>query len=192
MCEDHSKCLYSGISCAVCCLLRSAITVFGPALCEAGEWSLPREKTSPVWSDARSRTFIAWFERTARPGQTWLDIGANYGYTALYLAGAVGLKGRVFAFEPKRSTCGFLSQTMALNGLSNVTVVSTGLDTSDTEELRRFQTAGSMAVGSSAVEGPSESVLIARLDWLWPLICRDNPRIDGVKIDVQGMALGVL
>lgn len=135
---------------------------------------------------------IAWFARTARPGQTWLDIGANYGYTALFLAGAVGPTGRVFAFEPKLSTCGFLSQTISLNGLSNITVVPTALDTSESVELRRFQTAGSMAVASGATQGPSETVMIARLDWLWPRVCGDNPRIDGVKIDVQGMELGVL
>lgn len=135
---------------------------------------------------------IAWFDANAHPGETWLDIGANYGYTALRLAGLVGSSGRVFAFEPKLSTAGYLSQTMALNGLSQVTIVPAGLNTPDSIEIQRFHTCGSMAVGAGCVHGALETVMIAKLDWLWPRICGGNQRVDGVKIDVQGMELGVL
>jgi len=135
---------------------------------------------------------IAWFEKNVGPGQTWLDVGANYGYTALNLARLVGPSGRVFAFEPKLSTCGSLSQTAELNHLPQITVIPAGLAAPETIEFQRFQTSGSMAVGGGSIDGPSETVMIARLDWLWPRICADTPRIDGVKIDVQGMELGVL
>jgi FkbM family methyltransferase len=135
---------------------------------------------------------IAWFAKAARTGQTWLDIGANYGYTALFLANRVGPTGRVFAFEPKLSTSGYLSQTVGLNALSQITVIPAGLDTSETLELKPFHTNGSMAVGGNSVAGPLETVLVARLDWLWPRISGENGRLDGVKIDVQGMELSVL
>jgi hypothetical protein len=37
-----------------------------------------------------------------------------------------------------------------------------------------------------------ETIMLARLDWLWPRICGENQQIDGVKIDVQGMETEVL
>jgi hypothetical protein len=40
--------------------------------------------------------------------------------------------------------------------------------------------------------GFRESFLVSRLDWLWPRISEANSRIDGIKIDVQGMEIEVL
>lgn len=136
---------------------------------------------------------IAWFDRNAKPGETWLDIGANYGYTALALADRVGPNGHVYAFEPKLETAGCLAGTVAANRLSQITVVPMALSTCDTIASNRFTTAGSMAVGaqSGTVEGPVETLTVARLDWLWPRIAGDRG-IDGVKIDVQGMEIDVL
>jgi len=37
-----------------------------------------------------------------------------------------------------------------------------------------------------------ETIMVARLDWLWPRICGTDDRIDGVKIDVQGMEIEAL
>ena len=34
--------------------------------------------------------------------------------------------------------------------------------------------------------------MVSRLDWLWPRISEPNSRIDGIKIDVQGMEIEVL
>jgi FkbM family methyltransferase len=140
---------------------------------------------------------IAWFEKTARPGETWLDIGANYGYTTLALRRSVGEQGRVFAFEPKLSTCGCLSETMLLNRLPEVTVVPMGLGCPDTVELKQLTTVGGMVAANTAVGGTAlpesvETIAVAQLDWLWPRICGSRERIDGAKIDVQGMELDVL
>ena len=38
----------------------------------------------------------------------------------------------------------------------------------------------------------SEKIAVSRLDWLWPRVCGEQQRVDGVKIDVQGMELEVL
>jgi hypothetical protein len=44
--------------------------------------------------------------------------------------------------------------------------------------------------------GPGEPFLVANLDWLWPKIAQserpDAERIDGIKIDVQGMEIQAL
>jgi len=41
-------------------------------------------------------------------------------------------------------------------------------------------------------EGFKETFIASRLDWLWPRISGKDLRIDGIKIDVQGMELQVL
>jgi hypothetical protein len=46
-------------------------------------------------------------------------------------------------------------------------------------------------VDSTVTDGQPESVLVAGLDWLWPQVCGDRERIDGVKLDVQGMEIEV-
>jgi FkbM family methyltransferase len=135
---------------------------------------------------------IAWFEQNVKAGETWLDIGANYGYTAMVLADCVGHDGRIYAFEPKLETAGCLAETVAANRLNQVTVIPMALSTCETLAFKSFTTSGSMAVGAErGLEGPLETLTIARLDWLWPRIAGDQ-KIDGVKIDVQGMELDVL
>lgn len=151
------------------------------------------------------RGLIAWFEKNVETGETWLDIGANYGYTSLAMRRLTGEQGRVFAFEPKVSTCGCLSQTMLLNGLPEVTVVPMGLGSPDSLELKQLVTIGGMVASGQAIvdefrlrvreiakSESLETIAVARLDWLWPQICGSRERVDGVKIDVQGMELEVL
>jgi FkbM family methyltransferase len=135
---------------------------------------------------------LAWFGHVVQPGESWLDIGANYGYTALALRRLVGTQGRVFAFEPKLSTCGCLSQTMLLNGLPEVTVIPVALGSPETLELKQLTTVGGMVAITPESGESAETIVIARLDWLWPRICGSSERMDGVKIDVQGMELEVL
>lgn len=36
------------------------------------------------------------------------------------------------------------------------------------------------------------TILVAWLDWLWSRICGENERVDGIKVDVQGMEIEVL
>ncbi len=52
-----------------------------------------------------------------------IDVGANVGYYALMAATRVGPSGRVIAYEPGPAPAARLRENVALNGLSNVTVV---------------------------------------------------------------------
>jgi FkbM family methyltransferase len=134
----------------------------------------------------------SWFAKNAHAGETWLDIGANYGCTALRLADLVGPMGRVFAFEPKLDTCGNLAETVAVNRMAQIVVVPVALGSNEDLDVRRFATSGSMAVGTDLADGPPETLMVARLDWLWPRIAGGHSPIHGVKIDVQGMELEVM
>ena len=134
---------------------------------------------------------LGWFGDHVRAGETWLDVGAHYGYTAIALSRLVGPAGRVFAFEPMLSTAGYLAQTRGLNRLSQLTVVPFGLGAPRGNVERRALATTRGMVDSTVADGQPEPILVARLDWLWPQLCGDRERIDGVKLDVQGMELEV-
>lgn len=136
---------------------------------------------------------LAWFANNVAQGETWLDIGAHYGYTAIALCQLVGAAGRVYAFEPMLSSASCISQTKLLNNLSQLTVVPIALGNSANLALdSRRSIRGMIDSTLQDAEGLKESFLISRLDWLWPNIAEPDARIDGIKIDVQGMEIQVL
>jgi FkbM family methyltransferase len=139
------------------------------------------------------RALINWFGQNVKVGETWLDIGAHYGFTTLAMSRLVGPGGRVFTFEPTLSTAGCVSETVTLNNLNQVTVVPMGLGSPATLELVRIATSRGMSDSTLNGKGESEvTIFVASFDWLWPQLSGRNARIDGVKIDVQGMELDVL
>jgi FkbM family methyltransferase len=138
------------------------------------------------------KALLKWLSATVRPGQTWLDVGAHYGYTALAMGKLVGTAGRVFTFEPTLTTAGCVSHTVSLNKLKQVTVVPLGLGAPATLELRRMATLFGMSDINVKDREDEVTIYVASFDWLWPQICGGNARIDGVKIDVQGMEIDVV
>ncbi len=138
------------------------------------------------------RQLLLWFAGHVQPGETWLDIGAHYGYTALALGRCVGSAGRVFAFEPMVTTAGYLAETRRLNRLKQLQILPMGLGAPETLEVQQLPIVRGMV--DSTVDGTEwrESILVARLDWLWPAISNENLTLDGIKIDVQGMEVSVL
>jgi FkbM family methyltransferase len=127
-----------------------------------------------------------------RPGETWLDVGAHYGYTAIALSKLVGPAGRVFAFEPVRSTAAALERTRAINELDQLRVVPLALDelpSCGAVQIPRFRGMADSTLGATT---SCEAVSTVSLDAWWPEFAKSDDRIDGVKIDVQGMELRVL
>jgi FkbM family methyltransferase len=138
------------------------------------------------------RPLLAWFAKNVQARETWLDVGAQYGYTAIALSRLVGEQGRVFAFEPMIATAGCLAQTRRLNRLQQLTVVPLALAEPDSLAVLELPTVRGMVDSTLRPAAWQETFLAARLDWLWPQICGHSQRIDGVKIDVQGMELATL
>jgi FkbM family methyltransferase len=129
---------------------------------------------------------LRWFYANVQPGETWLDVGAHYGYTALALCKIVGGIGRVFAFEPVLATAGYLASTRQANDLNQLTVVPLGLGPDQPLSLATSLVERGMAIHANG-GGLITELLVIGLDRLWPSINGNNARIDGIKIDVQGM-----
>lgn len=142
------------------------------------------------------RPLLEWFTKNVNLGETWLDMGAHYGYTAIALSRLVGQQGRVFAFEPMVSTAGCLARTRQLNDFPQLIILPLGLAAPGTLEMKQLPvTRGMVDSTLPKDEGHTEwqeTIMVAWFDWLWQQICGKNERIDGVKIDVQGMEIEVL
>lgn len=135
---------------------------------------------------------LAWFARHVKPGETWLDVGAHYGYTSIALAELVGENGRVIAFEPVAATAGCIGRTRELNHLRQLQVVPIGLSAEPGIRPYRLPVFRGMADSTLAARNPGSPIFLSSFDHLWESLCENNPRVDGVKIDVQGMESKVL
>jgi len=139
------------------------------------------------------KALLEWFTDNVGEGETWLDIGAHYGYTTIALSKRVGAAGHVYAFEPMLNTAGCVSRARFFNDLAQITVVPIALGNgADLAMDSLLSTRGMVDSTLQETEGFREPFLVSRLDWLWPRISEPGTRIDGIKIDVQGMEIEAL
>ena len=130
------------------------------------------------------------FEIMARPGNTVLDVGANIGCHTLCLAQAVGMEGRVHAFEPQRLVFQTLCANMALNSRTNVDChhVAVGKAAGKTHvpslDYGKMNNYGGIGLGADFAHG--ELVTIVSIDQM------NLPDCHFIKIDVEGMEIDVL
>jgi FkbM family methyltransferase len=152
-----------------------------------------------VYLGCFERPTAAAFARYVRPGATVLDIGANIGAHTLRLAGLVGDGGKVHAFEPTDFAFRKLTANLALNPdlLRQVETVHAFLGTRAAGEAPHAIPSAWPLTGSADVHPKhfGESMLTAgartiRLDDY--LAERGNPRIDFIKLDVDGFECEVL
>jgi FkbM family methyltransferase len=137
--------------------------------------------------------------RLVRPGQTMLDIGANSGIHTLPMAHLGGPECRVIAFEPTRSALGRMRRNIALNPVlaNRVTAVQAYLgDGREMGQARGFYSSwrldktgaqhpkhfGSLADAAGAIATTLDTYLDRA----------GVPKVDLMKIDVDGYECGVL
>lgn len=124
-------------------------------------------------------------------GSVIAEIGANMGAHTVRLAKHVGMQGRVVAFEPQPVMFQALCGTIALNSLMNVDCYpyalssETGHLTIPTLDYRQPNNFGGISFETPSNQGLS--VPLNRFDDVFRL-----PRLDLMKVDVEGMELSVL
>jgi FkbM family methyltransferase len=124
--------------------------------------------------------------RTVRRGWHCLDVGANHGYYTLIMADAAGPEGRVVPVEPTPRLAELLRQTLDVNGFPHVTVVQEAVSDADGQTLQLVIPAHrSLNARLSEVAGPTDEVAEVRSVTI-DALTRDWPRVDLIKIDVEG------
>ena len=107
--------------------------------------------------------------------------GAYFGDQAIVIAHALGASGICHAYEPNHEQADALARNVALNGLTNVRVHTTGLWSDDHSQLRIV---GDDALGGTvAADGGVESTTIDLVD---------SDRIGMIMLDVEGAELQIL
>jgi FkbM family methyltransferase len=133
---------------------------------------------------------LDWFEDEIkfvrdllRPGQVAIDIGANYGVYALTMANAVGIDGRVFAFEPVAKTAGYLKQSLDANNFKQAEVFQLAISVAPgTGRISTQPQAELNALVDGSELETSEEVGIDSLDHLFS----GRTDVDFLKIDAEG------
>ena len=155
----------------------------GRSIEEYGEWS-PGE--------------TELFQRLVHAGDYVIDAGAHIGAHTLAFSRLVGRQGKVFAFEPQRLLYQILAANVALNSLANVYTYQMGIGdksgslwlADDLDYAREANFGGIPLRGIFRTlehAGPKYRLPVVRLDDFY-----DQPRLDFLKIDVEGMEVSVL
>jgi FkbM family methyltransferase len=130
----------------------------------------------------------------AHNDSTAIDVGANIGIYTVVLATAVGTAGRVLAFEPAPDNVDRLRRNLRLNGISNVDLLPLAVG-ARSERVALYLSDDPALHSTSEVAaqrraGRSLTVAASSLDMVWNDVGR--PAVSVVKIDVEGVELGVL
>lgn len=116
---------------------------------------------------------------------TFVDLGANIGFYSLSLA-AAGAK--VSAVEPNPKTLARLRYNAQLNDFGqNIKIIPVGIGEEGEFELVSSGDLGSATIRPSGHSGAKESITIQTRPLLKILNDQDIQKVDGLKIDIEGM-----
>jgi FkbM family methyltransferase len=132
-------------------------------------------------------------------GAVFLDVGANVGCYSLQAASLAGPAGRIFSFEPSPPVLERLRRNVDLNGFSNITPCGCALGGASARRLLYLETGNegySNAIASLHPSGwhgsrdNTREIQVRTMDeWFQE---SGLPRLDLVKIDVEGAEFEVL
>ena len=139
------------------------------------------------WYGTRDKWEIYHLRKLLKPGAVICDVGANFGYYSLVLAHALRRNCTVYAFEPNPPTFEFLCKNISLNDIQNV-VHAHRLGLSDCDGEASL--AESIGNSGAATLVAGHGIQVTTLD----VFVRKNnlPRVDLIKIDVEGLERSVL
>lgn len=148
-------------------------------------------------------------EKSLKQGDVALDIGANMGLISLFMARAVGEKGKIYAFEPEGENVSLFKKNMAANGFENNVSIFQQAIAEKSGKLKLFLS--DYSIGDHRIYDPfplmqdlpkgnvydhlnsdrRESVDVEAVS-VDDFMRNHGTRVDFVKIDVQGAEGGVI
>ena len=120
------------------------------------------------------------------PNATFLDFGANVGLFSLIAERHLTL-GRVFSFEPSRSTFAKLVRNMELNQSKRVVAFNFGI--SAKSQLVRFSVSEIHSGGGHISDDGTDSILLLGANVLSDVVVPDDQSMCLCKIDTEGSEL---
>src|SRR5438445_3530871 len=123
----------------------------------------PSSMSTVIWENRLAyRDDPEFMRKYLTRDDVFVDVGANIGYLTIVGAIAVGPNGKVFSFEANPRIFEYLKRNVALNGLSNVTMLNCALGhtngTADLLECPGDDSQSCVAHGKSAIAVPMISL----------------------------------
>jgi FkbM family methyltransferase len=131
-----------------------------------------------------------FYHHAPQRGEVVFDVGANVGAFALAAARLVGPTGHVYCLEPVPGNQAVLAKNIEANALTNVTVIPRAVGDKCGELALHLGSVGTMHSGIFDFGKGDRTVPVTTLDALTEEL--GLPRVDFVKIDVEGMEAQVL
>jgi FkbM family methyltransferase len=147
------------------------------------------------WRGAHDWRPIFAMEKCVKKGDTVIDIGANQGEYSLWSARMVGVMGKVYAFEPLSAIFERLKENISLNPGFFQIISPIQLGLSDKRNKLKLYSSDLSNEGVNTLYKEENSIFLeeielSTLDQEWEKM--GTPRLDAIKIDVEGAELPVL
>jgi FkbM family methyltransferase len=136
---------------------------------------------------------IGFVRRLAGDGFCMVDIGANFGLYTLAAASASGNSAHILAIEPASSTANWLRESIALNGMSGITVAQMAVSDHEGDGFLTIDKHPELnSLSENAAPGAeTEQVALTTLD---KLAAEHFPErsVDFLKLDAEGAELAII
>ena len=136
------------------------------------------------------KSMVNLFTGSVTEGMTVVDIGAHFGYYTLLAARAVGIKGKVFCFEPEPSNYALLLKNIEENNYNNVVPIQKAV-TNTTGSIKLF-IAKDPSGHSIACDNPLQKAIDIDSITLDDFFRGREYPIDVIKVDVEGAEMTIL
>jgi len=151
---------------------------------------------------AHTRNELAFLRSVVTAGDYVIDVGGHIGTFAIPLAATVGPAGRVFAVEPHPASHALLVHNVAVNGLGErlatlraaVGAAPRAAGCAEASPARFLETEGNTGATYLVPGQAGEAAQFVTLDEVGTRLVAwgGNPKLDVLKIDVEGAELSVL
>jgi FkbM family methyltransferase len=140
-----------------------------------------------IWEPVQTE----YIKNNVKEGQVVIDLGAHIGYFTLIFAELVGIKGKVFAFEPNPTNYSLLKKNVSINNFLNVTTTQKAVS-DETKKLELFlsenNTGDNRIFDANDHKKSIEIESISLIDFFKNY----NDQIDFIKMDIQGSEVKAL
>ena len=147
-------------------------------------------KENVAWTFLYRQYFFARNEVEIKPaaGDHVIDAGGCFGDTALGFADVVGEAGHVYVFDPLPKHCAIMAQQLTLNPTlaPRISIFPFGL-TDQANDVAPLVEDGKIDPGARILSAAMPTTTIDRA-----LAQRSAPRVDFIKMDIEGSELGAL
>ncbi len=155
------------------------------------KWKRHHRYVSGYWTGVYEMPIQRALSRELKEGDTFYDVGANAGFFSILAARLVGLKGRVFAFEPLPENIESVQEQFSINSLGQCALIPKAVGGQSGTALLLLAENSSMARIAGDQETRAEKSLTVPTITLDEFVQADAPP-DLIKIDVEGFETEVL